>query len=472
MEKKEPSTALRILLVEANRRDAQAFRRAFREREPSSTITVKERAETALELIIRDHSAFDVVVTDHRLPGMTGLELLDELLIRKIPLPKVILTGSGSEHLAAIALKSGVDDYIIKDPDRGYLELVTHILPGVAEKYYDHQTRRQAKEALRTSEERMRDFLDKANDLIQMVEPDGRFAFVNRKWREVLRYSEEEVSGLTLFDVIHPDSMAHCMDLFQKVIAGETVDNIEAKFIAKDGTLINVEGSASCRFENGKPASTRGIFRDVTDRKRAEEALRQSEGKYRTLFEQSRDVIYITAVEGQIIDINQAAKELFGYSRKEMLRMNARELYVNPTDRDRLHREIIKSGYVRDFEVKFHRKDGTEIDCLLTTTTRRTEDGTIVEYQGIIRDITEQKRAEEERERLIQKLKEALTKIKTLGGLIPICASCKKIRDDEGYWQQIEAYIQEHSDAEFTHGICPECIEKLYPQYADDKKKS
>ncbi len=70
--------------------------------------------------------------------------------------------------------------------------------------------------------------------------------------------------------------------------------------------------------------------------------------------------------------------------------------------------------------------------------------------------------AEEEREKLIRELQEALAKVKTLTGLLPICASCKKIRDDKGYWNQIEAYIRDHSEAEFSHGICPECMKKLY----------
>jgi uncharacterized paraquat-inducible protein A len=78
-------------------------------------------------------------------------------------------------------------------------------------------------------------------------------------------------------------------------------------------------------------------------------------------------------------------------------------------------------------------------------------------------DITIQKQAEEDRERLILELREALSKIKTLSGMLPICASCKKIRDDKGYWNQIESYIKRHSEAEFSHSICPECAKKMYP---------
>jgi hypothetical protein len=70
-----------------------------------------------------------------------------------------------------------------------------------------------------------------------------------------------------------------------------------------------------------------------------------------------------------------------------------------------------------------------------------------------------------EREKLIEELRDALSKVKLLSGFLPICASCKKIRDDKGYWRQIEAYIRDHSEAEFSHGVCPECARKLYPDF-------
>ena len=79
-------------------------------------------------------------------------------------------------------------------------------------------------------------------------------------------------------------------------------------------------------------------------------------------------------------------------------------------------------------------------------------------------DITKRKQLEQEKENLILKLQDALNKIKTLRGLIPICAACKSIRDDKGYWHQVEKYVQAHSEAHFSHGICPECSKKLYPE--------
>ena len=84
---------------------------------------------------------------------------------------------------------------------------------------------------------------------------------------------------------------------------------------------------------------------------------------------------------------------------------------------------------------------------------------------GNAMDITDHRRVEEERERLIIELRDALAKIKTLSGLLPICTSCKKIRDDKGYWEQVEVYIRDRSEAEFSHGLCPECLKKNYPEF-------
>jgi hypothetical protein len=80
-------------------------------------------------------------------------------------------------------------------------------------------------------------------------------------------------------------------------------------------------------------------------------------------------------------------------------------------------------------------------------------------------EIEARKAAEMERDKVIEELKQTLSEVKTLRGFLPICANCKKIRDDKGYWNAIEAYIQDHSDARFSHGICPECAKKLYPKY-------
>ena len=141
--------------------------------------------------------------------------------------------------------------------------------------------------------------------------------------------------------------------------------------------------------------------------KRSAEALRESEQKYRALFEKSRDAVYLTDHRGRLIDINQSCLELFGYSREEMTGMDVRKLYVDLSEREKLRKGLNLNGYVRDYEIKLCRKDGTAMDCLLTSAVRLAADETVLGYQGIVRDITGRKRME----RALQESNEILSAI-------------------------------------------------------------
>ncbi|MFH1311873.1 MAG: PAS domain S-box protein [Candidatus Eisenbacteria bacterium] len=169
---------------------------------------------------------------------------------------------------------------------------------GIVGVVRDITERRQTENALRESEERYRDLFENANDLIQSVAPDGHFIYVNRAWRETLGYSEEEVGGLNLFDIIDPDWHEHCRQVFEQVMSGEPACYIETVFISRDGRKIIAEGSASCRTQDGKPVSTRAIFRDVTTRKYAEEALRHSERDLR--IRNAIAHVFLTAPENEV----------------------------------------------------------------------------------------------------------------------------------------------------------------------------
>jgi PAS domain S-box-containing protein len=135
--------------------------------------------------------------------------------------------------------------------------------------------------------------------------------------------------------------------------------------------------------------------REAAELTRAGEATQEAEEKYRTLFDESNDAIYITSREGKFLDINPALLELFGYTREEMIdKLDVREIYVYPGERDTFQQEVEKRGSVRDYEVKFKKKNGTKMDCILNATVRRSAKGDILGYQGIIRDVTEQKHIE------------------------------------------------------------------------------
>ena len=149
------------------------------------------------------------------------------------------------------------------------------LLNSIAEQLSLIIERKITQKALKESEERFRDLFENANDLIQSVGPDGPFIFVNKSWKETMGYSDRDLKKMKVFDIIHPDHLEECMNLFQLVFQGEQVTNIETAFFAKDGRKVYVEGNVNCRMVNGEPVSTRAIFRDITDQVKAEEELRE-----------------------------------------------------------------------------------------------------------------------------------------------------------------------------------------------------
>jgi PAS domain S-box-containing protein len=204
---------------------------------------------------------------------------------------------------------------------------------------------------------------------------------------------------------------------------------------------------------------------DITDRKRAEEELRASETRYRRLFETAQDgILILNADTGQINDVNPFLIDMLGYTRRELLGKKLWEIGAFEDNRasKAAFEELQRNGYIRYEDLPLKTKDGREISVEFISNIYLVNHSQVIQCN--IRDITDRKKADEERERLILELRDALNKVRTLHGMLPICASCKKIRNDKGYWEQIESYLEDHSEAEFTHGICPDCARALYPK--------
>jgi PAS domain S-box-containing protein/putative nucleotidyltransferase with HDIG domain len=159
------------------------------------------------------------------------------------------------------------------------------------------------------------------------------------------------------------------------------------------------------------------------ERRITEIQLRKSEEKYRTLFEDSSDAIYLNNQDGELIDFNLSTLELFGYSREEMLGINTKSVFVNPDKYERLQDEIAKKGSVREFKAKLRKKDGTEMDCLITSTVRQAKDKSKLGYQGMIRDISELVSSRKQIEKTLTDLRKAL------GGTIEAMALTVETRD-------------------------------------------
>jgi diguanylate cyclase (GGDEF)-like protein/PAS domain S-box-containing protein len=267
------------------------------------------------------------------------------------------------------------------------------VLQGI---FRDVTERKRAEEALKESEQRFRAIFESASDgiLIANVETK-KFYLGNKMICQMLGYDQEKIKDLTVMD-IHPEKdLPHVLNQFEKLAKGEIIltENIPVK--RKDGSVFYVDINTSWITLSGK-SYIAGIFRDITERKMTAEALRESEERYRTIFEDSREAIYISSREGKFIDFNQSALDLFGFAREEMTGLDVLQIYVDPADRYKFQQEIEQNGSVRNYEVKFQKKDGKEINCLLTSTVRKSIDGTILGYQGIIRDITENKKVEDQ----------------------------------------------------------------------------
>jgi len=203
---------------------------------------------------------------------------VDQLIASELERPEAVsiterLMAGHAVH--AVTRRRRKDGGLVDVELHGVPLVVEGKLTGVFGIYQDITARHLAEELLRESEERYRDIFENANDLIQTVAPDGRLLYVNRAWRETMGYSENEVPGLSFFQVLEPSTREHCAGLFQRVLAGEPVEKAEVVFVTREGKNIHLEGACNCRFQDGKPVFVRAIFRDVTARRQAEDEIRQ-----------------------------------------------------------------------------------------------------------------------------------------------------------------------------------------------------
>lgn len=197
-----------------------------------------------------------------------------------------------------------------------------------------------------------------------------------------------------------------------------------------------------------------------------QERLAAEEAKYRLLAENATDVIWSMDPEGRVTYVSPSLTRQRGWTPEEFLALSPENRALSKETakavQERMAAARLLSPGTQPFEgdlleATVKHKDGREIQVEAQWRIVWDEDGRLLGFQGVTRDITERKRMEAERTRLIQDLTHALTDVKQLSGMLPICGQCKKVRDDQGYWNQIETYLSEHTEATFTHGVCPEC---------------
>ena len=256
----------------------------------------------------------------------------------------------------------------------------------------DITERLEAERELAEREKKFRAIFNNANDAIYLhkhTEEDlpGTFIEVNDVACEMLGYTREEFLKLDPQSIIDPGSVAEGPEIM-RALKEESKTTFEMRHVTSEGVKVPVEVSSHLFTLNGDRVVL-SVARDISERKQAEQALKEREEKYRRFFQTSQDCVFITSKEGRWLEMNQAAVELFGYeSKDELAEVNVRDLYADPARRKLHLQEIERKGFSKDFPVDLRKKDGSIIHTRISSTLYYRA-GEHIGYQGTIRDITE-----------------------------------------------------------------------------------
>lgn len=215
--------------------------------------------------------------------------------------------------------------------------------------------------------------------------------------------------------------------------------------------------------------ANRKLQKEISEREKINKELEFVARQWSNTFDTITDFVSIHDKNMKFVRVNKALSDFLGKKPEELSGRYCFEIMhgQNAPWQNCPHLAAIEQKKSVTFEIN-DSKIG--VPLLVTCSPLLHDDGSLLGSVHVARDISEQKKSSEVRENLIKKLEDSLAKVKLLSGFIPICASCKKIRDDKGYWKQVEDYIHDHSEAQFSHSLCPECFKKLYPDLDEDTK--
>ncbi|MBM3301770.1 MAG: PAS domain S-box protein, partial [Deltaproteobacteria bacterium] len=354
---------LKVLLVEDDPGDVDYLQEMLSETEGLQfELVCVDRLKAALECLREGDRQFDVMILDLGLPDSVGLETFRQIHHQALSIPIVVMTALNDSDMAMEAVREGAQDYLVKGDLTSTL-LVRSIRYAVE--------RHRMEQELRASEKRFRLFYEDAPMAYQSLDPNGCLLDVNRQWVALLGYSRDQVIGKWFGDFLTPSSQDHFKVNFLRFKAVGEVHNVHFDMIRKDGSALTAElhGRVSLddqlRFNHAHC-----LFHDITERRRFEQALTASDKKYRTLFERSMDPVFIITRYGRLVEANQAFFHLFEYSEEDFEHIHISSVFVNPSDRVTVRREINERGSLKDYEIRLRTKSGAEIDCLLSATVR------------------------------------------------------------------------------------------------------
>lgn len=334
----------------------------------------------------------DVILSGFHLPTWTGLEALRLLKDLHRSIPFIFVTDPVSEKLTAECMREGAHDYVLKED----IKRLPSALLNALKRTLSDQAKENALEQLRVNEERYRMHFMNAGDAIFISDAQGRYRDVNREACRITGYTREELLTMTVGDLLDGDKETILKDhqrFLQTLRKQKNFRSSSKGMRHKNGAILWYDVNAVYLSNDTMMA----LVRDITQQKQAEEALRQSEEKYRDLVTRGPIGIYQSTLEGKFLTVNEKLVHMLGYdSAEELYQCNiAQDVYWNKEDREKLLAESERSEYLPNREVLWKKKDGTPMWVELVVNVRKDKDDNRLYFEGFISDISERKRAEE-----------------------------------------------------------------------------
>lgn len=394
------SQTTNILLVEDDSAHAGLIRHAFKQKAPKTRLSVVQTIGEAKAWLAQ--SIPDLLIADLRLPDGHARELLAHG--EELPFPAIVITARGSEDEVVKALKAGALDYVVKSAT------TLADMPRIAERTLDQWKnlvdRKQAEEALRKSEERFDLAVRGTNDgLWDWPDLSKDEEWWSPRWYELLGYEDGEVpASITNFRAfLHPDDLPAVEDAVRAHLQEHVPFDTEYRLRTKSGAYRWFRGRGQVVWnEDGKAVRMSGSIQDIHEHKQADEALRESEKRYRNLFDNAPFGITLTTLDGELLEASPALAEMLGYESPEELisladKLGVQEtLYPHPPVREELIERASVYGQWQATETQLRRKDQEPIDVKLLYRRVKSKDGSIDLLEGFTEDITKRKRAEQE----------------------------------------------------------------------------
>lgn len=331
--------------------------------------------------------------------------------------------------------------------------------------FHDITERKQAEKVIAEKEIFLTSLLNAIPIPVFYKDREGIYQGFNEAYEAFMGKNRDQLIGKSVFD-ISPKELAPIYYAKDKeLLDSGGIQHYESKVKIDTDKMRDVIFDKSVYTDNkGKVIGLIGTVLDITERKRMEKALKQSEKRFRDMADLLPGAIVETDADLTVTYVNRQGLKLFGYSETDVAAgLNGLDL-IHPDDRVKALKRVtdqLAKKTITATEYRVMKKDNESCWVFFNASPIYKTDQ-IIGFRMVLTDITERKQIEKEREKLIDELQSAFAEIKTLKGIVPICSNCKKIRDDAGYWNNLESYIQKHSDASFSHGICPECSDELY----------